>query len=272
MGCWYPGAQGIRELWENILARKQQFRRIPDVRLPLSEYHDPNRNTPDKTYGTRAALIDGFKFDWRAHFVPKLTFETADIAHWLALEIALKTLDDTGYNRDHLPKDRAGVIVGNTLTGEQTRANVLRQRWPFVRKALRAAAQARGVSQIIPELEQTMEEYYKSVFPPTTEDSLSGGLSNTIAGRICNYLDFHGGGYTVDGACSSSLLAVATAANALVNHDMDFALAGGVDISLDTFELIGFAKTGALTPRGTMGITFTPCCAAGAYPRTAKAA
>ena len=39
--------------------------------------------------------------------------------------------------------------------------------------------------------------------------------ANTIAGRICNYMDLRGGGYTVDGACSSSLLSVATAANAL---------------------------------------------------------
>ena len=92
------------------------------------------------------------------------------------------------------------------------------------------------------------EDYFQSVFAETTEDTLSGGLSNTVAGRICNYLDLHGGGYTVDGACSSSLIAVATAANALVAHDLDLALAGGVDVSLDTFELVGFARTGALTP------------------------
>jgi enediyne polyketide synthase len=80
-----------------------------------------------------------------------------------------------------------------------------------------------------------------------TEDTLAGGLSNTIAGRICNFYNLHGGGYTIDGACSSSLLAVCTAADRLANGSLDMALAGGVDISLDTFELIGFAKTGALT-------------------------
>src|SRR5262249_57933601 len=58
--------------------------------------------------------------------------------------------------------------------------------------------------------------------------------------------DFHGGGFTVDGACSSSLLGVATAAKALVDGDLDVALAGGVDLSIDPFEGIGFAKTGAL--------------------------
>src|SRR5207302_7152970 len=52
----------------------------------------------------------------------------------------------------------------------------------------------------------------------------------------------------VDGACASSLLAVTTCCTALVAGDLDVALAGGVDLSLDPFELVGFAKTGALAP------------------------
>jgi enediyne polyketide synthase len=248
IGCRYPGARDTRQLWENILARRRQFRRFPDVRLPLSDYFDPDPAAPDKTYGARGAFIDGFQFDWKSRFVPKLAYETADIAHWLALETALSALADAGLSRETVSTERSGVILGNTLTGEHTRATSMRQRWPFVRKSLRAAARARGLSEpLLRDLETTMQDYYQSVFAPTTEDSLSGGLSNTIAGRICNYLDFHGGGYTVDGACASSLLAIATAANALVDREMDLALAGGVDVSLDTFELIGFAKTGALT-------------------------
>lgn len=81
-----------------------------------------------------------------------------------------------------------------------------------------------------------MEQFYKSAFPNITEDTLAGSLSNTIAGRICNFFDFDGGGYTVDGACSSSLIAIATACNHLKNGELDLALAGGVDVSLDTFE------------------------------------
>src|SRR5947209_9192729 len=79
------------------------------------------------------------------------------------------------------------------------------------------------------------------------EESLAGGLSNTIAGRICNHFDLHGGGYTLDGACASSLLAVANACSALTAGDLDIALAGGVDISLDPFELVGFSRAGAHT-------------------------
>ncbi|QSA96532.1 type I polyketide synthase [Methylococcus sp. EFPC2] len=248
MACRYPGASTLLELWENVLTRRQQFRDLPDVRLPLSEYHDPNPAAPDKTYGKKAAVMDGFEFDASAYRIPRTTFETTDIVHWLALSTALEAVKHAGLSGDGLHRERAGVILGNTLTGEETRANTLRLRWPFVRKILRRAADAHGLSAAsAQEFESTVEQMYKSVFPPITEDTLAGGLANTIAGRICNYLDLHGGGYIVDGACSSSLLSIATAADYLHQNKMDLVIAGGVDVSLDTFELIGFSKATALS-------------------------
>lgn len=218
------------------------------MRFPLLDYYDSDPEAVDKTYGQRAALIDGFAFDWAKKRIPQHTYICTDIAQWLALDVAAAALEDAGYTRESVEHDRTGVILGNTLTGEWTRSNAMRLRWPFVRRSFLAAASVEGLSASLQqELVTKMEEFYKSVFPPTTEDTLAGGLSNTIAGRICNYFDFHGGGYTVDGACSSSLIAISTAANYLTNGDLDMALAGGVDISLDTFELIGFAKTAALT-------------------------
>ncbi|WP_013334445.1 type I polyketide synthase [Gloeothece verrucosa] len=250
LGCHYPGASELLQLWENIISRRCQFREFPDERLPLSEYYDPNPTTADKTYGNRGAFIDGFQFDPVKRRIPKSALDSTDIVHWLALEVAIKAVENAGYQRETVSNSRSGVILGNTLTGEHTRSHVMRLRWPFVRKALREAAKVKGMSpHLTEELVEIMEKFYKSVFPPITEDSLAGGLSNTIAGRICNFFNFDGGGYTVDGACSSSLIAIATAANALHQGDLDLALAGGVDISLDTFELIGFAKTGALTSK-----------------------
>jgi enediyne polyketide synthase len=248
MAGYYPGAPDLKRFWENILARRREFRQIPEQRLPLSEYYDPDPSAPDKTYGNRAAVIDGFEFDWIKRGIPKTVVESTDIAHWLALEVALKALADAGYTNKNVPPDRSGVVLGNTMTGEHSRSENMRLRWPYVRKTLKAAAVQKGMSsKQLAELTETMEEYYKSVFSPITEDTLAGNLSNTIAGRICNFLNLNGGGYTVDGACSSSLIAVATAATALSNGKLDIALTGGVDISLDTFELVGFAKTNALT-------------------------
>jgi enediyne polyketide synthase len=248
MSGHYPGSRTLAEFWENILARRRQFRQMPDVRLPLSEYFHPDPKHPDTTYGDRVALIDGFELDWVNLRISKSTVDTTDVVHWLAIDVATSALKDAGFLRSTVPSEGTGVIVGNTLTGEQTRTVTVRLRWPFVRKMLRASAQARGLSQaVIDDLIASMEVIYKSVFAPITEDTLAGSLSNTIAGRVCNFFNLDGGGYTVDGACSSSLLAIADACTKLVNGDLNLALAGGVDISLDTLELIGFAKTGALT-------------------------
>jgi len=247
LACWYPGARNAGELWENILSRRRQFRRMPDRRTPLSDYYHPDPEKPDKTYLKTAALIDGFNFDWKKRRIPFSTYQSTDIVHWLALEIAMAALADAGYPLESLPGQHTGVIVGNTLTGEYSRSNTMRLRWPFVRRALYAAAATERIQKDeVAKLERSLKKHYKSIFPPVDEDSLAGGLSNTIAGRICNYLDLGGGGYTIDGACSSSLLAIATAATGLMNKDLNLALAGGVDVSLDPFEIIGFAKAGAL--------------------------
>lgn len=248
LGCWYPGARNPLQLWEGVLARRREFRAFPDRRLPRAEYYDPDPRVPDKTYCANAAFIDGFEFDWAGRRIPKSTFETTDVAQWLALEVALRTTEDAGYTLETLPAETTGVVLGNTLTGEQSRTSHLRARWPFVRKSIRAAAAARGLDHAAAEdLIAATEQYYKSVFPAITEDHVAGMLANTIAGRVANFLDLKGGGYTVDAACASSLLAVATAADTLAAGRADLMLAGGVDIALDTFEIIGFAKVGALS-------------------------
>ncbi|HYH07415.1 MAG TPA: type I polyketide synthase, partial [Thermoanaerobaculia bacterium] len=234
--CRYPDAASPHELWENVLAGRQAFRRIPSERLPLEDYYSSDPNVPDRTYSQNAAVITNWTFDRAKYRVSRTTFESADLAHWLALEIADLALQDAGFTP---PQSSTGVIVGNTLTGDSSRAASLRLRWPYVRRAAREA----GIDgEALKRLEQTFNEPFAAI----GEDSLAGGLSNTIAGRICNYFGFNGGGYAVDGACSSSLLSVIHACNALVNGDLDVALAGGVDLSLDPFELIGFAKCTAL--------------------------
>jgi enediyne polyketide synthase len=86
----------------------------------------------------------------------------------------------------------------------------------------------------------------RSRFPDPNEDSLAGGLANTIAGRIANHFDLRGGAYSVDGACASSLVALADAANLLISEQADAVLVAAVDLSLDPFELVGFSRNGAL--------------------------
>lgn len=248
MACRYPDAASPRELWENALAGRRAFRRLPDVRMRLEDYWDPDPAAPDRFYARHAAVIEGYEFDRIAYKVAGSTYRATDLTHWLALDVAAQALADAGFPMaEGLPRERTGVVVGNSLTGEFSRANQLRLRWPFVRRMLAAALKEQDWDddQLAAFLDG-FETKYKDPFPPVDEDSLAGGLSNTIAGRICNHFDLKGGGYTVDGACSSSLLSVVTAGKTLLAGEVDVAVAGGVDLSIDPFEIIGFAKTGAL--------------------------
>ncbi|MEU9516010.1 type I polyketide synthase [Micromonospora sp. NPDC048169] len=248
MACRYPDATTPKELFDNAIAGRRAFRRLPDVRMRLEDYWDPDPRTPDRFYARNAAVIDAYEFDRIAYKVAGSTYRSTDLTHWLALDVAAGALADAGFPMaEGLPRERTGVIVGNTLTGEFSRANQLRLRWPYVQRTVTAVLRERGFAdEDLDALLDDLEQTYKSPFPAVDEDTLAGGLSNTIAGRICNHFDLQGGGYTVDGACSSSLLSVATACKALADGELDVAVAGGVDLSVDPFEVIGFAKTGAL--------------------------
>ncbi|GAA4084673.1 SDR family NAD(P)-dependent oxidoreductase [Actinomadura miaoliensis] len=247
-GCRYPDAPSPDGLWELALSRRRAFRPLPRTRLDLADHGRGDREAPDLTYVRRAAVLDGWSFDRARHRVPGATFAVTDPTQWLALDVAARTLAAAGFPEARgLDADRAGVILGNSMGGEFSRAAVMRLRWPYVRRVLGETLTSLGVTG--PDLDAALcraERRYKEPFAEPTDESLVGGLANAIAGRVCNHFGLRGGGFTVDAACASSLLAVTSACTALTAGDLDFVLAGGVDLSLDPFELVGFARTGAL--------------------------
>lgn len=246
--CRYPGANSLDQYWDNILSLRQQFRRIPDKRLNLEDYYSSDKSKVDYTYSQKASVLSGYNFDRTKYKVSKSTFDRTDMTHWLALDVAAGALKDAGLeNGAGLDKNRVGVVLGNSLTGEFTRSSVMRLRWPYVLKVLESTLKSLDYQKDdIFKILSSTEKVYKDPFPEPDADSLAGGLSNTIGGRICNYFDFHGGGFTIDGACSSSLLAFENGCNSILNGSLDVVLVGGVDLSIDPFEIIGFARNGAL--------------------------
>lgn len=248
--CRYPEASSPDQLWENILSQRRAFRNMPVQRLS-PDYFSSDKKNLDSIYSKQVAVLKNYFFDRNRFKISNTNYNTADLTHWLALEVAADALENAGLcNMTDEVRTKTGVIIGNTLTGEFSRSNVLRLRWPYVAKSLASSLKDAGMdTEVIQNVLKKTEKKFKNAFPEMEEDSLAGGLSNTIAGRICNYFDFHGGGYTIDGACSSSLLAVSKACDAIVGKDILIAVVGGVDLSLDPFELVGFSRAGALATK-----------------------
>ena len=184
LACRYPDARSPQELWENVLARRQAFRRLPSERLRLEDYYSDDPDAVDSTYATEAALLEGFDLDRTKFRVAAASYREADLAHWLALDVADRALADARLAPgDGWPRDRTGVLVGNSLTGEFSRAEGLRLRWPYVRRVTEAALVEEGwtAERSAPFLER-LERIYKRPFGPMGEDSLAGGLSARFPG------------------------------------------------------------------------------------------
>jgi enediyne polyketide synthase len=248
--CRYPDANSPAELWSNVLEGRRSFRAIPRQRLDLARYAADLVGEADSITPVRAGLLTNWHIDRSCLRIPQATFAATDLTHWLALELAAEAISAV----DGIDRQQTAVIVANTLTGEFSRAALLRMRQPFLDDIL---ARACNGAQLSPDtgtqLRRDFAAELRRHFPDPNEDSLAGGLANTIAGRIANHFDFRGGAYSVDGACASSLVAVADAANLLVSGQVDTVVVTAVDLSLDPFELVGFSRNGALA-RGEMRV------------------
>src|SRR6185437_10619134 len=150
LACRYPDADDPGALLNVALSGRRTFRRIPPCRVDLADYYSSDPATADATYSTRAALIEGWRFDRAAFGISQTAYYSADPAHWLALETAASVMAAAGFaGGSGLSKDRAGVYIGNTLTGDGSRSNLLRLRWPYSRQVL---ADALFEAQAPPEL------------------------------------------------------------------------------------------------------------------------
>src|SRR5215469_13862137 len=168
IGLRYPDADSPDELWRNVLAGRRAFRRLPDERMRADDYYSPDPMAPDRHYTRIAAVLEGFEFDRVKYRIGGSTFRSTDMTHWLALDTVTRALEDASFpGGAGLPKATTGVIIGNTLTGEFSRANLMRLRWPYVRRTVGAALLERGwdAAEVSGFLDQ-LEPRYKGPFPP----------------------------------------------------------------------------------------------------------
>ncbi|MHB1431751.1 MAG: beta-ketoacyl [acyl carrier protein] synthase domain-containing protein, partial [Streptosporangiaceae bacterium] len=248
LACRFADADDPASLLDQITTGRRAFRRIPPCRVDLADYYSATPGTPDATYSTRAALIEGWRFDRAAFGVSPAAFASADPAHWLALETAARALAAAGFPGGlGLPAQRTAAFIGNTLAGDVSRAASLRLRWPYTRRVIADALFSSGVpADLAGRVLRTAAARYLAPLPQVTADTLAGSTPGTIATRIGAHLGLRGGGMAVDAGGASALAAIASACLALSSGEVDAAVAGGVDLSLDPLDLVGLAKSGML--------------------------
>ena len=246
--CRLPDANDTASLFDAVLTGRRAFRRIPPARLDLAAYYNPDPHVRDATYSTRAALLEGWSFDRAAFGVSGSDFDGTDPSHWLALETTARTLARAGFPGGAcLPAERTGVFIGNRPAQNGTPAAALRLRWPYTRKVLADALTAAGItSRARHEVLVAAASRFLAPFPQVTAQTLAGGSAAGLVATICSRFGLGGGGMTADVGDASSLAAITSACLALAVGQLDVAVAGGVDLSIDPYELVALAKSGRL--------------------------
>ena len=252
LGCLFPDSPNIEEYWNNILNKKYSITEVPDSRWNKSIHYDEDKTARNKTYSKLGSFIKDYKFNTLKYRIPpKISDNMDDVQKW-SLDAAKQALEDAGLPTDGKKRLSIPVIVGNALGGEIQR---------ITNKALFAPEflqelEKNVVFQSLEEEKQSslldnLKLRYEEMFPPITEDSMPGELSNIISGRIANVFNFTGKSMTTDAACASSIAALDTAVKSLTSGDYDSVLVGGADRSMDIASYVKFSKIGALSSTGS---------------------
>jgi amino acid adenylation domain-containing protein len=197
----FPKADSIQGLWDLVKSGGNAFR-IFDADEIEDGFTDEERASPDYV-ACRPHLADVDMFD--AEFFGMFAREAAltDPQHRVFLEICWEALESAGYDPYQAPGP-VGVFAGCSMPTYLLN-NVLPDR----------AA-----------VEEVTSNYQIGCY-----NQLIGSLGDALATRIAYKLNLRGPAFTLQSACSTSLLAVSQACQNLLTYSCDMALAGGVSIT-----------------------------------------
>jgi acyl transferase domain-containing protein/NAD(P)H-dependent flavin oxidoreductase YrpB (nitropropane dioxygenase family)/NAD(P)-dependent dehydrogenase (short-subunit alcohol dehydrogenase family)/4'-phosphopantetheinyl transferase EntD len=258
IGCVFPGARGVQEFWDNILAKRDMIREVPPARWDASLYYSEDRSVPEKSYSKIGSFIEGFRRDPLKFRIPPRSEPQIDTVQFLLLEAAYQALVDAGYLEENkapaestLPRAETAVFVGNSSATERAAQYGIRAHWARFADVLRhtpgfAALDEEAKSRILEE----NEKVFKKDLPEFTEDTCAGVLGSLVAGRIANCFNLKGPAVVMDAACASALAAVDSAVSALRRGQCDVALAGAADTRVDPLTYMFFCSLGGLSAKG----------------------
>ncbi|WP_434600070.1 beta-ketoacyl synthase N-terminal-like domain-containing protein [Streptomyces sp. A5-4] len=244
MSGMFPSAASLGDFWDAVVTGRDCLSDVTDEWWDSSLHYDANPLAADRTYSRRGGFLEPQTFDSREFGMPPATCDSVSLVQLLSLVVARDTLRDAGCDRgDWYDPARTGVVLG--VAGVASNAIPLAAR-------LFAPTNA-SILRDLGAREEDIERFTKaflSSLPEWTEDSFPGTLSNIVAGRIANRFNFGGANHTVDAACASSLAAVRSAVDELLDHRADLMLTGGCDADNSLLSFLCFSKTPALSPSG----------------------
>lgn len=211
VGCRYPGSHGGEQLWETLLAGREEIADTPAYRAPTRAGRASPQTHPGARRRGSVGAVDGF--DWRAFQMSPRESKYVDPQQRLLLETAWEALEDAGLPFERVAGTRTAVFMGIM--------------WPDYAKLLaESPAQLAGYAT-------------------------SGVGFALASNRISYAFDLRGPSVSLDVQCASSLVAVSLAAGSIWSGEAELALAGGVNLILTADSDLMMSRAGILSSGGS---------------------
>lgn len=233
LGARLPMAESPDEFWDNLLHMRNCFTAIGRERARITEpYRNPHYaefvempptedNLDDTLEQTLGAFIsDVDKFDSSFFGIPPKEAKYIDPTQRIFMEVAWEAIEDAGYGVNRIQDTNTGIFVGKDYT------NTLN---------------------------------YKYITAPDSM-KMTGTWEGILASRLSYAFNLKGPAMVIDTACSSGLVALHEACNALRSGECEMALAGGVAVGAGSAgsaeQETGISGLGAVTAKDQRVRTF----------------
>lgn len=212
LACRLPGADSPAAVWDLVARGGDAIAPVPADQWDADTLYHPDPDMPGRCTTRHGGFIDG-AFDFDPGFFGMSPREAAacDPQQRLFLELCWEALERAGIAPDSLAGTPTGVYAGVASNG-----------------------------------------FLRTIDPGALDGHAATGVSTAVlSGRVAYTLGLRGPALTVDTSCSSSLVAVHLARQALLAGECALALAGGVTVQLDPGLLLEFSRLRGLSPDAT---------------------
>ncbi|WP_346900166.1 amino acid adenylation domain-containing protein [uncultured Roseibium sp.] len=213
MSGQFPGATDVDAFWQVLKDGRDCISEVPPERWDWRDYWGDPLSEPGKGNAKWGGFIDGIAaFDAPFFGISAPEAWMMDPQQRLLLTQAWRVMEDAGYAPSALAGSKTGVFIGTADT---------------------------GYSRLISQAGVGIEGYSMTALAPSLGPN-----------RISYFYDFHGPSVAVETACSSALIAVHRAVEAIRSGYCSAAIAGGINALLLPEAFVGFSKAGMLSPEG----------------------
>lgn len=214
MACRFPGAPSLDAYWQLLSEGGDGIGPIPADRWDADALYAEDPKVAGKSNSRHGGFIEDIdRFDAGFFGISPREAIQMDPQQRILLELAYEAFEDAGIASTSLSGSDTGVYIG-VMSNDYLR-------------------------------NQTADDY-------RLIDVHTGGGAGfcMLANRLSYQFDLHGPSMAIDSACSSSLVTVFQACQALWTDQIGLALAGGVNLMLDPAFNVFYAKGGLLAPDG----------------------